>query len=243
MKKKFFLTGLILTLATSGFIVFLASRNVFKAPANATTVTDVTKKPVDVIPEVVYPVLLTVEQAGKIEVVVNKKHKLPETYVPVLNYVAGGQMRPEAAVELRKLLDDAAASGISLKNISAYRSYNTQNTTYSEWVAQYGQTKADTFSMRPGHSEHQTGFAIDLGNSDGNCALEICFGETPAGQWLEANAANYGFIIRYPEGKEANTGLQYEPWHLRFVGIDLAKKIVTSGKTLDQYFNIVAGDY
>ena len=119
----------------------------------------------------------------------------------------------------------------------------TQVSTYNGYVSQYGQAQADTFSARPGHSEHQTGLAVDLGNSNNSCALEICFGDTAGGLWLAANAADYGFIVRYPQGKEADTGYQYEPWHLRFLGVDTAKAVVASGKTWTNISALWYGDY
>lgn len=249
MHKKLFLVGLTFILVLIGFVVFMASKNVVKAPLDEKKPTDVvvvedtTVDQTDTSSEVVYPVQLTVEQATSLTVVVNKKHKLPENYVPTTVSVAGGKMRQEAATELQKLLDAANSSGNNLKIISSYRSYLTQVSTYNGYVNQYGQAQADTFSARPGHSEHQTGLAVDLGNTDGSCALEICFANTLGGEWLAVNAENYGFIIRYPEGKETDTGYQFEPWHLRFVGIDTAKAIVASGKTLDQYFDVIAGEY
>ena len=239
-KKKLLLIVVPIALITSYFLVFFVFHKDVKAPI-AIDEKPITK-PVVVAP-IVYPVTLTIEQASSITVVVNKKHQLPEDYAPTLVPVAGGKMRQEAATELQRLLDDAANEGVSLKIISSYRSYSTQVSTYNGWVAQYGQAEADTFSARPGYSEHQTGLAVDLGNSDGSCALETCFGITIGGQWIATNAVNYGFIIRYPEGKDALTGYKYEPWHLRFVGLDLAKSIVKSGKTLDQYYNVEAGGY
>lgn len=188
-----------------------------------------------------WPIIYSSEQANSLTVVVNKKHKLPSDYVPSLISVAGGSMRPEAANELEKLLSAANSEGVPMSIISSYRSYNTQVSTYNKWVQQSGQAAADTFSARPGHSEHQTGLAVDLGN--GTCNLEICFGDTPAGNWLASNAQNYGFIIRYPEGKQAETGYQYEPWHIRFIGINEAKAVANSGQTLDQYYSVEAGDY
>lgn len=192
-------------------------------------------------PATEWPVTYSLDQSSSLTVVVNKKHKLPSNYVPTLVAVAGGNMRPEAASELQKLLSDATSAGVPMSILSSYRSYSTQVSTYNKWVSQDGQVAADTYSARPGHSEHQTGLAVDLGN--GTCSLEICFGDTPAGKWLASNAKNYGFIIRYPSGKQTETGYQYEPWHLRFVGTDVANAIKNSGKTLDQYYNIEAGDY
>lgn len=181
-----------------------------------------------------WPVTYSQAEASSITVVVNKKHKLPSTYAP-------GGIRGEASSALTQLFNDAATHGIGLKILSGYRSYATQSSTYNGYVARDGQALADTYSARPGHSEHQTGLAIDVGN--GTCDLEICFGDTSAGKWIAANAQNYGFIIRYPNGKQAETGYQYEPWHLRFVGTDNAKAVAASGKTLDQYYNVEAGGY
>jgi D-alanyl-D-alanine carboxypeptidase len=192
-------------------------------------------------PKSQWPVLLTMTEADSLQVVVNKKHKLPSDYIPILTSVAGGSMRPEAANALEKLLSAASSNSVPMSVLSSYRSYNTQVSTYNRWVQQSGQATADTFSARPGHSEHQTGLAVDLGN--GTCDLEICFGSTSAGQWLASNAHTYGFIIRYPSGKQAETGYQYEPWHLRYVGVSVATEIKNSGKTLDQYYNKPAGGY
>ena len=105
---------------------------------------------------------------------------------------------------------------------------------YSNYVKTYGQAAADTFSAKPGHSEHQTGLAVDLTTADQYCRLERCFGDTAAGKWLAANTPAYGFILRYPDGKEAATGYTYEPWHFRYVGPEFAKALVESGLTLDE---------
>ena len=149
-------------------------------------------------------------------------------------------MRPEAANSLTELLETAENAGVPMQVLSSYRSYQTQVNTYNNYVNQYGRAEADTFSARPGHSEHQTGLAADLGN--GTCNLETCFGNTAAGKWLAAHAHEYGFIVRYEEGKDSVTGYQYEPWHIRYVG-DAASSIVNSGKTMDEYYNVPAGGY
>lgn len=182
-------------------------------------------------------------EASLITVVVNKKHQLPSDYIPKLQTVRGGSMLPEAAEALEKLFSAAEAAGHKPKVISSYRSFANQQAVYSNYVSQYGQAQADTFSARPGYSEHQTGLAVDVGNQDGSCDLDICFGTTQFGKWLSVNAASYGFIIRYPDGRQTDTGYQYEPWHLRFIGTPLAVQVQSSGQTLDQYFNIEAGSY
>ena len=182
-----------------------------------------------------WPVELSISEASSLTVVVNKKYKLPSSYAPGL--------RSETSNALAQLTNAASSAGIGLKTLSGYRSYETQAATYSRWVARDGQALADTYSARPGHSEHQTGLAVDVGASNGVCDLETCFGNTAEGKWVAANAQNYGFIIRYPNGKDAITGYQYEPWHLRYVGVDVAKAVVASGLTLDQYFGIEGGGY
>lgn len=188
-----------------------------------------------------WPIIYTNAESSSLTVVVNKKHKLPSEYEPSLKSASGAQLRPEAADALGTLLQDASTAGVPVSVLSSYRSYSTQVSTYNKWVSQSGQAAADTFSARPGHSEHQLGLAVDLGN--GICNLETCFGNTAAGQWLAANAHRYGFIIRYPEGKQTETGYQYEPWHLRYVGLDVASSISNGGQTLDQYYSVEAGGY
>lgn len=190
-----------------------------------------------------WPVTYSLEQAASLTVVVNKKHRLPSSYAPSLQAVAGGNLRPEAANALQKLLNDAQNAGNPMIIVSSYRSYSTQVSTYQYWVDTQGKAEADRSSARPGHSEHQAGLAVDLGNPDGSCRLLACFGSGAAGKWLASNAHKYGFIIRYPDGKEALTGYIYEPWHARYVGVSEATAIKNSGKTMDQYYGVEAGGY
>ncbi len=220
--------------------------NTAESEAETTPAVVETPKPtppvVEQAPE--WPVQLTSSEASSMTVVVNKKHKLPSDYVPDLTDVGGGKLRPEAAQALTSLLFKANEAGVPMSVISSYRSYQTQVSTYNKWVNQSGQADADTFSARPGHSEHQTGLAVDLGESGSSaCDLETCFGDTAAGIWLANNASSYGFIIRYPLGRDATTGYQYEPWHLRYVGVDAATAIAASGQTMDVYYGVTAGDY
>ena len=112
--------------------------------------------------------------------------------------------------------------------LSGYRSYYTQQYLYNSYVSTYGRESADTFSARPGHSEHQTGLAFDVGS------IDDYYGDTPAGIWLKENAHYYGFIIRYPKGKEHITGYKYEPWHIRYLGVDIATDIYNKGVTLEE---------
>ena len=133
-----------------------------------------------------------------------------------------------------------------MQSQSAYRSYSTQESVYAGWVDSLGQEGADLTSARPGHSEHQTGLAIDINAlPDQGCALEPCWGDTPHAQWLAANAYRFGFIVRYPDGKTDITGYEYEPYHMRYVGIELATEMHTTGiTTLEEFFGLPpAPDY
>lgn len=194
----------------------------------------------------------SVSDPASIWVVANKRRPLdPATYTP---QVAAPAMRlrlsasaPEmqvstaAKADLERLDAAAKAAGVPLMLASGYRSYQTQTAVYASEVRAYGQAQADRQSARPGHSEHQTGLAIDLAPASGACMIEECFGSLPEGRWLAANAHAYGFIIRYPQGKEAVTGYLYEPWHLRYIGTDLAAELHRQGNpTLEEFFGLGA---
>lgn len=179
-------------------------------------------------------------------VVVNKKRQLdPKDYMPAglrtpdMNADAGQQVNEQTAAALETLAKTAAGEGVNFKLVSGYRSYATQVNIYDSEVRGFGQAQADRESARPGHSEHQTGWAADLGAANGKCEIRACFVDTAEGKWLAVNAYKFGFIIRYAEGKEHVTGYMYEPWHLRFVGTELAtemynKKILT----LEEFFGL-----
>jgi len=156
--------------------------------------------------------------------IANKKYSLPSNYNPGINQ--------EAYNQLLKLSSDAADIGYSIPLISGFRSYSDQKIIYYNYVSIYGQAQTDTFSARPGTSEHQTGLAFDVGKIDDN------YGDTKEGIWLAENAHKYGFIIRYPKEKQHITGYKYEPWHIRYLGVDLATKVYNSGLTLEEYLGI-----
>ncbi len=180
-----------------------------------------------------------------IHVLVNKATPLdPQDHEPAdletveVTQDNGGQtMRQDAASALEDLFAAAEDDGLDLSLVSAYRAFDYQETVYDGYVEESGQEAADTFSARPGYSEHQTGLAADIsfpGNAD--CLLRECFGETEEGQWLAGNAAEHGFIIRYPEGDAEVTGFDYEPWHLRYLGEETAEAVDASGLTLEEYW-------
>jgi D-alanyl-D-alanine carboxypeptidase len=172
-------------------------------------------------------------------VIVNKNRRLnPITYTPPdLTPVGNGQtMRKEAAAALQVMFQAATNEGLSLKPLSGYRSYTTQQTIYTNEVGRFGQSVADSQSAKPGYSEHQTGFAIDIGG--GGCGIEDCFGNTAEGKWVAANAYKYGFIVRYIPGKESITGYRAEPWHIRYIGTELSNEMHKRGiTTLEEFFS------
>ncbi|GMX61635.1 M15 family metallopeptidase [Paenibacillus elgii] len=187
-----------------------------------------------------------VANPADVAVLVNKTNKLPDSYKPqdlvdpnvpftFKEKLEKRKMRKEAAAALEKLFEAAKKDNLPLAGVSAYRSHETQKTVYNRYVQKDGEAAANKYSAKPGHSEHETGLAIDVAGSSGKCAAEDCFGATKEAKWLAEHAADYGFIIRYPEGKEGITGYQYEPWHLRYVGVDTAKAIVKQGVTLEEY--------
>ena len=156
--------------------------------------------------------------------IINKKYALPSDYNPGNN--------PTAVAALNQMQADAKVLGYNLRLISGFRSYQTQTAVYNNYVRQYGVALTDTFSARPGHSEHQSGLAFDIGS------ISSSFGDTPAGKWLAENAHLYGLIIRYPKGKQSITGYKYEPWHVRYLGVDIATDVKNSGLTLEEYLGI-----
>lgn len=180
-----------------------------------------------------------------IMILVNKENPVDENFVPQdlvkLESVATNRsaewqvMTREAADAFNKLAEDAKALGYEILATTAYRSYNFQSYLYNSYVQRDGQAAADTYSARPGKSEHQTGLATDVTSPSVNYDLTSSFGETPEGIWLAENCYKYGFILRFPAGKEEITGYIYEPWHIRYVGQQEAKKIYASGLAFEEY--------
>ncbi len=166
-----------------------------------------------------------IDKADSTTVVVNKRRPLnPVTYVPKpLTRIKTEQLRSDAALAYQEMVQAAKKERVNIVAISGYRSYDHQASLYANYVQQYGQETADTIAARAGHSEHQTGLAMDVGNSSGACALQDCFEGTPVGQWVAKHAHTYGFVIRYPEDEQDVTGYTYEPWHLRYVGPGLTR--------------------
>jgi D-alanyl-D-alanine carboxypeptidase len=179
-------------------------------------------------------------------VVVNKRRPLdPIDHEPDLTTVRGYLVRPDAAPDVAALLDAAGADGVRLTLRSAYRGYPKQEAVYDGWVAQLGAEQADAVSARPGHSEHQTGLGVDVGGTTRpECDFEACFGETVEGRWVAEHAAEFGMLVRYTRQNSAVTGYAPEPWHLRWVGRELAAHMRATGvTTLEEVFDVPGGDY
>ena len=159
--------------------------------------------------------------------IANKTYSLPSNYNP-------GGLLSTFTSNYNNLNTAAKNAGINLKIISGFRSYATQKTLYNNYVARDGKAAADRYSARAGHSEHQTGLAADINS------LEQSFENTKEGKWLNDNCYKYGFIIRYPKGKENITGYMFEPWHIRYVGTDVATKLYNNGNwiSLEEYLGI-----
>ena len=156
--------------------------------------------------------------------IANKTYGLPEDYNPGLD--------SETESAFNTLSEAAANQGLDIYLSSGFRSYETQARIYGSYVDSYGKESADTFSARPGYSEHQTGLAIDVNTIDDS------FAGTPEAEWLANHAHEYGFIIRYPKGKESITGYKYEPWHIRYLGVEKATEVYNSGLTLEEFLGI-----
>ena len=192
-----------------------------------------------------------VENQGSIEMNVNKHFYLSSDYVPgslenmsVVYATKGLTLNSEAYEALKLMCDDIQKVEGEVKMrmyaSSAYRDYAYQDDLYNSYVNRYGEEEADTIAARPGHSEHQTGLTVDMA-STANGGLSK-FGDSPEYQWMLANAHKYGWIERYPQGKEDLTGYSAEPWHWRYVGVELATKIYNSKLTFDEYYMLYMAD-
>ena len=196
------------------------------------------------------------ERRRKIQQEYNEEHGITPTtiqksvrdLIAISKKVAAEEMEftkdPESMSrkELEKLIADiqkkmqkaAAQEGLNIYISSGYRSYDYQVKVYNSMVKAYGKKYADEVSARPGYSEHQTGLVFDLNS------IDLSFAQTKESKWVDAHAHEYGFIIRYPEGKDAITGYSYEPWHLRYLGVENATKVYNSGLTLEEYLGITS---
>lgn len=173
-------------------------------------------------------------------IIVNKTYNLPDDYVPVDPYqeITGNRgnnnINKDVMEAFRLMESDARSVGLNLYISSGYRGYTYQESIYNNYVLRDGKDAADRYSARAGYSEHQSGTCFDLNTIDDS------FAYTNEGRWVSENAYLYGFIIRYPKGKENLTGYQYESWHLRYVGKELASRLYNNGEwlTIEEYYGI-----
>jgi zinc D-Ala-D-Ala carboxypeptidase len=242
MKKLFILIFVILAVAAGWFVVYGTPPQTDQNPSGGKQAAS--KEQLRIEYRIEYPTSRTV--------VVNKLRSLsPIDYVPTdlvtpnvpLRLSAGTEemkMRREAATALEKMFTAAKNNdNLELMVASAYRSYNTQKELYDYYVSKQGKTVADSQSARAGHSEHQTGWAVDVEPASGKCEVEECFADTPEGKWVAKHAHEYGFIIRYGKDKEYATGYIFEPWHLRYVGKALSEELHKQGNpTLEEFFGV-----
>lgn len=194
-----------------------------------------------------YSVTKEVEDPNNLLVLVNKYNFLPNNYKPEdLTYVPGAygnnvpmrEVIKEPFIELQKAAEEEI--GIILKPTTAFRDQSFQNTLYNNYVAKDGVEAADTYSARPGFSEHQTGLAIDLKNTLISSSTRLNDSDF---EWLSNNAHRFGFIIRYPKEKVDITGYQFENWHIRYVGLNIAKTIYENNLTLEEYIDLYITEY
>ena len=182
-------------------------------------------------------------------VVVNKQRPLtPLDYVPAdlvdvpVPHVFEPRLRQAASVDaLAMFAAITEETGLRLQSQSAYRGFEAQTRVYNQAVGARGEASADESIARPGDSEHPTGLAVDIASSPAECALSACFAGTPHGQWLDQNAWRFGYLLRYPADKVTVTGYEFEPWHFRYVGGDLATEMHRTGATtLEEFFHLPA---
>ncbi|ADG75797.1 peptidase M15B and M15C DD-carboxypeptidase VanY/endolysin [Cellulomonas flavigena DSM 20109] len=177
-------------------------------------------------------------------VIVNKQHPIDRAYAPA-DLVTVGEAQVRAAVEpdLRAMLDAAGAAGVDVVTSSGYRSYQDQAAARRSVEARRGFAHAERYSARPGFSEHQTGFALDVDSgSQPSCNYQTCFARTPEGIWLSEHAWEFGFVVRYTEANTAVTGYAPEGWHLRWVGRELTAHLRENGiGSLEEAFGVHGG--
>jgi LAS superfamily LD-carboxypeptidase LdcB len=255
MKKSSLAVAAILctTLAGAGYLVFFRPSAADDKPVAKTVKQQSQVKPAPVMVHLpgatpLKPLAEDYSDPASLWLVVSKQHPLANAgYVPANlalpsvktrtdKSTAEQSLRRDIEPDIVALFTAANAAGHDILLASGYRSYEQQQIYFSNYSRLYGEESANKFSARPGQSEHQTGLSLDISLSSRQCYLEVCFGDTEAGKWLAAHAHEYGFILRYPADKTAITEYQYEPWHFRYVGRDLARALHESGLTLDEAY-------
>ena len=186
------------------------------------------------------PTIITIDENNWNLTLVNSGYRIPDSYTPDLVYVCGTSERLDSKVAkyYEKMFEAASKDGVYLTPCSGYRSYERQETNYNNKIGYYeslgyskkdAAVKAATIIMPPGSSEHNLGYAMDI------VCVDEWFEDTDEFQWLMDNAADYGFILRYPKDKQDITKVTYEPWHWRYVGVEAAKEMKATGQVLEEY--------
>ena len=187
------------------------------------------------------PEIVTIDTSSdnSLQRIVNSSVPLNKEYIPenLVQFENTDEfIRVDAVKPLQQLFQAAAQNGYSLYLVSGYRSYDEQVYLYNVYSQRYGIDYANSIDDKPGQCEHQLGLMVDIGLSDGTCLLQDCFNDLPVAEWLRNNACLYGFIERYPEGKQSVTGIQPSAWNYRYVGVEEAKKIHDSNLTMEEYY-------
>ncbi|MGN1316204.1 MAG: D-alanyl-D-alanine carboxypeptidase family protein [Acutalibacteraceae bacterium] len=207
--------------------------------AETVAVTDAVAKPGTID----NPTIITIDEEKWYLTLVNSSYRIPDTYEPDLVYVCGSGERLDRKVaeHYEEMYNAAKAEGINLTPCSGYRSYELQERNYNNKISFFesqgysyedAKVKAATIIMPPGSSEHNLGYAMDI------VCVDEWFEDTAEFKWLTENAADYGFIMRYPKDKQDITKVIYEPWHWRYVGVELAKELKASGLVLEEYMGV-----
>jgi D-alanyl-D-alanine carboxypeptidase len=221
---------------------------ILAAKAKAAVIEAKKKQPVYITLPGAKPIKAIVEDYSKpnsLWAIVSKDHPISVDYIPSPLKIPDVATRPDksideqslrsdVAIPLKKMFDAAASAGHNLMIGSGYRSAAMQKVYFDSLASSVGETTANQSIAVPGESEHQTGLAVDISTLSKACYLDQCFATTSDGLWLADNSYNFGFTLRYPKGSESITGYKYEPWHFRYVGIDLATALHESNLTLDQ---------
>ena len=236
----------LLTWIISGALIFAGFMafdfGVSSAAGAATPTPEASASPTPFVCDTCFnPEANSLTKAGSLWVVVNKQRPLdPITYAPPkFGSVNMAKPAADAFLKMKAGMKQAGAGTLILN--SGYRSYNTQVGVHKKQVARYGLKAGEALAARPGFSEHQTGLAGDFSAMGQGCAIQVCFAKTKAGKWLAANAWQYGFILRYPDGQTKITGYQFEPWHFRFVGVELATEMKSKNiSDLETFWNLPA---
>lgn len=256
MTKKLLITFIVMLIFLAGLIGFILVKdgNITSSTKETSVVEETSEPEQTATPEA------TIDpesdprftSTDSVLIIANKKHKLPDGYEPsdltlltVPTAYGDVYMKAEAAQAMSNMIAAANAEGVYPVVTTAYRDYAFQETLYNGYVESDGVEAADTYSSRPGYSDHQTGLAADISCESNGYSLNTEFENTAEGQWLAQHAHEYGFVMRYPNGKEAVTGYTYEPWHFRYIGVEEATNLYNSdpNMTMEEYYGIAGGDY